>query len=108
MENKYEKFKELLTTEATAMELLALSAEDASVVLEEKYDISFSVNELNEILLGMRAGIAEAEKEELSEVDLDQVAGGGSSNYNYGKSVGRAVTAVGIVVCVVGIAACGW
>lgn len=102
MEERFVKLKELLTDEEQAKRLLNLSAEEAAKVLEEEYGIHFTVDELNDIMLGIQDSVKERENGELSANDLDQVAGGGrgSDSYNFGRSVGGAVPAMVVLVCV--------
>ena len=102
MEERFIKLQELLSNEETARSLLPLSAEEATNVLASEYGIDFTVEELNDIMLGIRDSIKERENGELSADDLDQVAGGGkgSSAYNFGKSVGGAVPAAVILISI--------
>lgn len=108
MEERFVKLQELLTNEEVAKKLLPLSAEEASSVLASEYGINFTVEELTDIMLGIRDSINEGENGELSADDLDQVAGGGkgSSAYNFGKSVGSAVPAAVILITIAVVT--GW
>ena len=103
MEKRFEKLMELLSNEDTAKKLLALSAEEASTVLSAEYGVEISVDELNDIMLGIKDSAKELAGGELSVDDLDQVAGGGkgSDAYNFGRSAGRAapiIVALGVVI----------
>lgn len=103
MEERFIKLKELLSNEDTAKKLLLLDVEEASRVLSAEYGIDFSIEELNDIMRGIQDAIKEKEQEELSESDLEQVAGGGkgSDAYEFGKSAGRAapiIIALGVVI----------
>ena len=108
MEERFIKLKELLSNEETAKKLLTLSAEDAAGVLAEEYGVNFTVEELNDIVLGIQDSIKEKNSSELSETDLDMVSGGGkgSESYNFGKSVGAATPVVFAMICI-GVAM-GW
>lgn len=108
MEERFIKLQELLTNEETAKKLLALSAEEASTALAAEYGITFTVEELNDIVRGIQDSVKEAQNVELSENDLDQVSGGGkgSESYNFGKSVGGAAPVVFAMICI-GVAM-GW
>lgn len=108
MEERFVKLKELLSNEEQAKKLLNLSAEEAVKVLEEEHGIHFTVDELNDIMLGIQDSIKERENGELTANDLDHVAGGGrgSEAYEFGKSVGGAVPAVVILGCIA--IAFGW
>lgn len=102
MNEKFTKLKELLTNEESAKKLLALSPEEATHVLSSEYGLSFTVDELNDIVLGIKDSVAEKEGGELSADDLDQVAGGGkgSDAYNFGRSVGGSMPAAVVLICV--------
>lgn len=108
MEERYLKLRELLTEEETSKKLLELSPEEAVQVLAVEYGLTFTADELRDIVLGIRDAAAERENGELSADDLDRVAGGGkgSEAYNFGKSVGGAMPAVVILVCTA--VAFGW
>ena len=102
MEKRFEKLHELLTNEETARKLLVLSAEEASNVLMNEYGVNFTVEELNDIMMGIKDSIKET-GEELSAEDLEKVSGGGkgSEEYEFGRSVGRAapiIVAIGVVI----------
>lgn len=101
MEERYERLRDLLSNETTAKELIPLPAEEASTLLCEKYGIRFSTEELISIMQGIRDSAGN--EDELSEADLDTVAGGGkgSESYEFGKSVGRATPAAVALVCAV-------
>ncbi len=108
MEERFVKLQELLSAEETAKKLLTLSAEEASKVLSTEYGIEFSVEELNDIMRGIRDSIKEQENGELAEEDLELVSGGGkgSSSYNFGKSVGKAAPVAVALISVAVIV--GW
>lgn len=101
MEERYLKLRELLTEEETSKKLLELSPEEAVQVLAVEYDLTFTADELKDIVLGVRDVAAERENGELSADDLDRVAGGGkgSAAYNFGKSVGGAMPAAVVLAC---------
>lgn len=107
MEEKYVKLAALLNNEDDARRLLTMTPEEASRVLKEEYNLDFSVDQLNDIMRGIHDSLVEMEGGELSENDLEQVAGGGkgSEDYEFGRSVGRATP----IVIALGIAiACVW
>lgn len=108
MEERYVKLQALLTNEETAKKLLALSAEEATHVLAAEYGIDFSAEELKEIMRGIQDAVKEAENAELSETDLEMVAGGkkGSDAYEFGKAAGKAAPVIVALGCV--IALTGW
>lgn len=108
MEKRFEKLNELLSNEETAKKLLGLTAEEASAVLTNDYNIDFTAEELNDVMLGILDSIKESSDCELTADDLDKVAGGGkgSEAYEFGKSAGKAAPVVVALVCV-GIAF-GW
>lgn len=108
MEERFLRLKEILCDEEVAKKLLVLSPEEVSRILQEQYQLSFSVEELNDIAKGIMDSVAEANGEELSESELAEVAGGarGSESYQFGRSVGRATPVVVALVTVAVI--CGW
>ena len=109
MEPKYLKLQEMLKDESTCKKLFVLSAEECSDVLQKEYDLDFSVAELTDIMNGIKAGLNDRQNDELKETDLEMVSGGrDNSAYGFGYSTGRFVPAVALVVCVVGVVACGW
>lgn len=105
MEPKYSMLQELLNDEATCKKLFMLSPEECSDVLQKEYNLTFSVDELNDIMKGIKAALDDRANGELVEADLEMVSGGrDSSAYGFGYSFGRFVPAA-VVVCV---AASAW
>ena len=98
MEPKYLKLQEMLKDEATCKKLFVLSADEASVVLQKEYGLEFSVEELTDIMNGIKAALNDRQNGELDEGDLEMVSGGrDSSAYGYGYSFGRFVPAAVVV-----------
>lgn len=87
--DKYTAFAELLKDQATADQILSDSIEQTQQNLKER-GLDFSIEELEKIAA---QAIAQAEQDELSEEDLEDVAGG----------VTPVVAALICVIIVVGI-----
>lgn len=114
MEPKFEALVSLFKKDAeAAKKLMACSAEEAVAVLSQEYNLEFTVDELNEVAAGIKAGMANESSDELSLDQLDNVAGGGKSGayyagYYIGKAVGVAGVALGIVGGLVAIGVVSW
>lgn len=87
--DKYQKFAELISDEAKAKEILSESIEETQANLK-KYDLDFSVEELEEMSRRMTVF---ASDDELSAEALDDVAGGSAF-------LGAAFGPLAISVCV--------
>lgn len=106
MEEKYTKLIEIMKNPDEAKRLLSLDPEDAVKVFSEEYKLDFSLDELNDVAAGIRDELKENSSAELTSADLENVTGGGKRAYNAGRTVGRIVQLVGVVV---GIgSALGW
>lgn len=110
MDPRFEKLSELFKNAEVAEKLLSCSAEEAAAVLQEQYQLEFTVDELNEVAVGIKAAVASDSSDELTSEQLDEVAGGHKGGAYYtGYYIGKTVIVVGIGV---GIAAAavsmGW
>ena len=94
--DKYQKFEALLADPAKAEKLFEGSKQDVIAKLNDK-GIDFSEEEFDEILEGMNAVLTE-ESDELSEVDLEDVAGGSQKTRDFGRKVGRNIRKLAKVV----------
>jgi len=110
MDPKFEALVNLIKDEEAGQKLMSLSAEEAVSVLKTQYDLDFSVEELNDIASGMKCAMEEDSNGELSEANLESVAGGANSTaYNVGYYVGKGVKIFGTGVAIAGgIIAMGW
>lgn len=114
MEQKYEALIALFKEDLEAVRtLLSCSAEEAVEILNDKYHLEFTVDELNDVAEGVNAGLVDASGDELSEILLSQVVGGGKSGayyagYYIGKAVGVAGVGLGIVGGLVAFGIVSW
>ncbi len=99
------KFEEALADKEYAAELLKLDPKEAKASLAAK-GYEFSDEDLMEMAEAIQKALTQAKDGELSENDLEAVAGGGHiGSYVAGVAVG---VAVGVGAFAVGIAGCCW
>lgn len=100
MERKYEALIALFKEDPEAAQtLLSCSAEGAVEILNDKYHLEFTVDELNDVAEGVKAGLADATADELTEELLVQVVGGGKSGAYYaGYYIGKTIIVGGVIV----------
>lgn len=114
MEPKFEALISLFKKDAEATQkLFACSAEEAVAILSQEYNLEFTVDELNEVAAGIKAGIANETGDELNADQLEDVVGGAKSGayyagYYIGKVVGVAGVALGIVGGAVALGIVSW
>lgn len=114
MEPKFEKLISLFKKDPeTIKKLLSCSAEEAAEVLSKEYNLEFTVDELNEVAAGIKAGLEKEDNDELSVDQLDVVVGGAKSGayyagYYIGKVVGVAGVALGIAGGLVAVGVVSW
>lgn len=96
MEEKYQVLDNLFKDDDVAKKLLSLTPEEAVTFLQEQYHLTFSVEELNDVASGMKAALSD-NGDELTNDQLDEVAGGGkgSGAYNAGYYIGKTIKVVG-------------
>lgn len=106
MDAKFESLGKLFQTPEVATKLFACSPEEAVALLKEQYQLEFTIDELNDVALGIKAALQEASDDELTSEQLDEVAGGGkgSGAYNAGYYIGKTVKVVGTVAGIAGFA----
>lgn len=105
MATKFETLSKLFEDPKTAQKLLALSPEEAVSFLKEKHNLDFTVDELNDIAIGIKDAM-EDNSDELNSDQLDMVSGGGkgSTAYNTGYYIGKACKVVGTAAGIAGFA----
>lgn len=113
MDNRFEKLQELFKDEIFAQKMLTSTVEEAAALLKEQHDLEFTVDELNDVAAGIRAGLADESTDELSQDMLEQVVGGGKSGayytgYYIGKGVKVAAAGVGIAAGLVALGVISW
>jgi len=110
METRFEALGNLLKDEKEGAILVSLSAEEAVAYLKEKHNLVFSLEELNDVAAGMKKALEETSENEISESDLEMVAGGRKSvPYTVGYYLGKTVKVISTGIKIVGgIIANGW
>ena len=106
MEPKFESLIKLFQTPAVAEKLMPLSPADAIVYLKEQHQLDFTVEELEDVALGIKAALQDDSSDELSSEQLEEVTGGGqgSAAYTTGYYIGKTVKVVGTVAGIAGFA----
>ena len=105
-----EKFIELLKHESFAQEFVSCASLEAAKELLEKNAVDLSMDELQSIQTAAVTILAKIDENngELSEEDLEQVAGGWSwKSFGYGLLLGAAIAAVALAVVVITVGSCG-
>ena len=93
MEPKYVALENLLKDEEALAKLsTSQDAEETSKILKEEFGLDFSPEELREVGEGMKRALEDDSMGELSESDLEMVAGGKQSTaYKVGYYIGKGV-----------------
>lgn len=107
MEEKFEALSNLFKNAEVAQKLMSFSADEAASYLKERYNLEFTIDELNDVAAGANKAMEEAASDELTEDQLEDVAGGGkgSTAYNVGYYVGKTVL---LAAAVATIASVSW
>lgn len=109
MEPRFEALVNILKDEQAAQKLLALSAEEAAVVLKEQYSLEFTAEELEEVAAGIKQALSEGPSDELSCDQLEAVVGGKKSTaYYVGYYVGKTVIAGCVIIGAVAVVTGTW
>lgn len=114
MEQKFEKLSTIFQNSETTAKLFVLSPEEAVAYLKNEYNLDFTVDELNDVALGIKAAMQDGAGDELSSEQLEDVTGGGKGSgayyagYYIGKTAKVVGTAVGIAGFAVAIGAISW
>lgn len=105
METRFDALGKIFQDAEAAAKLMSFSPDEAVTYLKGKYELDFTVEELNEVALGIKAALQET-SDELTSEQLDEVTGGGkgSGAYTAGYYIGKTVKVVGTVAGIAGFA----
>lgn len=101
MEERFITLSEIFKDSAMAQKLMACSPEEAACLLKEQYNLTFTVEELNDVAAGIRDALND-DSNELSDDQLEDITGGGkgSGAYNAGYYTGKVVKVVGVAASI--------
>lgn len=113
MEERYVTLGKLLENPDEAQKLFEMSSEEAAAYLSQQHGLEFTVDELNDVADGIKRALSESGSDELSENDLETVAGGKNSGayyagYYIGKGIKFAGAGLGIAAGLVALGVVSW
>ena len=99
MDTRFETLSNLFKDESVAQKLLSCTAAEAVAILQEQYHLEFTVEELDDVAVGIKAALTDPSSDELSVDQLEDVVGGGKSNAYYaGYYIGKTVMAGCVII----------